>query len=111
MSRSLMRMVQKRKLARGKIKDVFKNLSDSVVVHYACDSFQQNESAHISCIGVKELNINQTKTFSIQHYAELQNIAIKTMTIEQKDDCEYLMLLDFWKFVKKINIKIGFTGE
>lgn len=69
--------IQSRTHARDELKKLTVNASNSVVVHYSCESFfdtKDGKSPRITSIAVRNLDTAQSTSFSIHQYAEIEGI-------------------------------------
>ncbi len=94
--------IQKRRIAKGKIKEIINNLNNLLVIHYSCESFNnrpEGKSPRITSIAVKDMHTLQTKSFSIHLLAEIGRKSLS----EIENDCDQLeleMLNTFYYFVE-----------
>ncbi|MDT1950084.1 hypothetical protein MX630_04920 [Carnobacterium divergens] len=96
-----MTLYSDRQDALKKLKEIDLAKKDYLVIHYACESFyeENGKSPRIICISVRQLLDGQTKIFSITQMAELKNIAYKDIK-SNLDTLEKELLKRFFKFVK-----------
>lgn len=83
-----------------KIERLKKNINNSYVVHYACESLDpaSGQSPHIISISLIGYRDETAKTFSLAIEAEREKIAY-TQIKENIDKLERLMLVSFFKFI------------
>lgn len=93
---------QRRKEATSLIKKLNEEKSNTLVIHYSCESFydiKDGRTPRITSIAVRELDSAQTKSFSIHKAAEIKKV--KLHEIEQNyDTLEKEMLKEFFDYVK-----------
>jgi len=93
----------RRKEAKDILKKLDENKSNTLIIHYSCESFydiKDGRTPRITSIAVRFLDTAQTKSFSIHKAAELKKIPISE--IESKYDLlEKDMLYEFFQFVKE----------
>lgn len=85
------------------LKEIDKNKSHYLIIHYSCESFYGINDGHtprITSIAVYNYGSAQTESFSLHKIAEKNHVKIEN--IEDKyDELEKLMLDEFFEFVKE----------
>ena len=93
--------------------DILKEIENKpekyLIIHYSCESFYnlEGKSPRIASISVRQFNNAQTNNFSIHQYSEMLHTPI---TDENYRIIEKELLNDFFAFVDKTPIKLGFIG-
>lgn len=97
----MLRYYNRQKEAKEKLKKIFKNENNSLIIHYSCESFYDIENGRtprITSIAIKYLNTETDVSFSIHKIAETNNIKLNEIN-EKYDELEKEMLEEFYKFV------------
>ena len=88
---------------RDKLKILSRNESNSLVIHYSCESFydiKDCKTPRITSICVRNFDTGQTHSFSIHKAAEIKKV--NNSDISKQYDClERSMLKEFFDFMKK----------
>jgi hypothetical protein len=95
--------LKKRNQAKVKLKDLIGKGDQVVVIHYSCESFYDRpdgSSPRITSIAVRNLENEQTKSFSIHQVAERKGYSA-TMLEQHYNELEKLMLEEFYKYVSR----------
>lgn len=95
-------ILRRRERAMMKLELLLEQPSTVNVVHYACESFDSpnpETSPRISVIAVGTLDSVQTKTFSLDQEAELEQVTSADIA-SRLDDLERGMLCKFYNYVK-----------
>ena len=93
---------QRRREANATIKKLNDEKSNTLIIHYSCESFydiKDGRTPRITSIAVRELNSAQTKSFSIHKVAEIKKVNFDDIE-ENYDALEKDMLKEFFEFVK-----------
>ncbi len=101
MGRELQRL-RRRKSILAQLGEISDRASDTLVIHYSCESFydrNDGRSPRITSIAVRNLGSGQTNSFSIHQVAEENKIPLNKIN-DQYDDLELKMLGRFYEFVK-----------
>ncbi len=91
----------RQRVARDKLKDLFAYPASVFVVHYACQSFDQDAelgSPRVTAIAVRNLSSGDTSVFSIQHEAELARLG-PVQILSRLDNLEYALLTKFFELI------------
>lgn len=89
------------------LKDIDDRKTDYLIIHYACESFydENGKSSRIICIAVRQLDDGQTTMFTINQIAELKKVPYEKID-DNFDELEKLMLKKFFNFVNENKHKI-----
>lgn len=93
---------KRRREANTIIKKLDEEKSNTLIIHYSCESFydiKDGRTPRITSIAVRELNTAQTKSFSIHKAAELKNFKLDEIK-GNYDMLEKDMLKEFFEYVK-----------
>jgi hypothetical protein len=96
----MLRYYNRQKKAKDKIKEIFDNSNNILIIHYSCESFYDLEcgkTPRITSIAVKYLNTEIDCSFSIHKIAEIQK---ETDIQNNYDSIERKMLDEFYEFLK-----------
>ncbi len=88
-------------------KEIDKNPSKYLIIHYSCESFydiKEGRTPRITSIAVRSYESGQTDSFSIHKVAEKNHIEFSKID-EQYDELESQMLSEFFEYVR---IHVGF---
>lgn len=99
---SASKILDLRNKARIQLTSLLEQPSIVNVIHYACENFnnlQADNSPRITVIAVRNFDSGQTKTFSLEHEAELQRILMSEIS-QNLDTLESGMLGKFYELVK-----------
>lgn len=101
MGREIKRL-KKRKYTQDKLDDLWEHSNSSLVIHYSCESFYDNEDGRtprVTSIAIRNLASGQTESFSIHKIAEQQQLPFAEIN-ERYDQLEKEMLSEFFEFVR-----------
>ena len=99
----------RQRAAREKLEDIFGHPASAHVIHYACQSFDQDAEAgspRVTAIGVRNLGTGETNSFSVHQEAELRGLG-PVQVLSQLDELEYSLLAKFFGFLQQ-NRKMKF---
>lgn len=83
-----------RKKGSDRIELIKKNRSDTLLIHYSCESFlnSNGRTPRIVSISIMDLETSQTNTFSIHLQAQFLKLDFNNLTEVEFDECEMKML-------------------
>lgn len=93
---------KRRQDANATIKKLEEEKSNTLIIHYSCESFydiKDGRTPRITSIAVRELNTAQTKSFSIHKAAEIRKFGLNEIE-HNYDTLEKDMLEEFFEYVK-----------
>lgn len=97
-----LRRLKKRKKTSSKLEDLLEHANSSLVIHYSCESFYDNEDGRtprVTSIAVRNLDSGQTESFSIHKTAEQKKCPFDEIC-NRYDELEMDMLEEFFEFVR-----------
>ena len=92
----------RQKAARDKLDQIFANPEQVFAIHYACQSFYQDNqiaSTRIGCISLRQIASGQVTTFSIAKMAELYRLSPADIP-PRWNALERTMLGEFYEFIR-----------
>lgn len=93
----------KHKRACNILKDIDKNPSNYLIIHYSCESFydiKDGRTPRITSIAIRSYDLGQTDSFSIHKVAEKKRVNFESI-VEHYDELEYTMLTEYFEYVKE----------
>jgi hypothetical protein len=106
-----------------RIKTINENRKDVYLIHYSCESFfnLKGRTPRIISISIMNYDNSQTHTYSIHLEAQFRKYDYNNLTTAELDECEKIMLDNYYSFIKKnitkyyihwmmINSNFGFSG-
>jgi hypothetical protein len=90
-----------------RIEQIKKNGSDTLLIHYSCESFlnSNGRTPRIVSISVMDLETSQTNTYSIHLQAQFLKYDFNNLTEIKFDECEKKMLSEYYSFLEKNKTK------
>lgn len=85
------------------LKEIDKNPSNYLIIHYSCESFYDIKDGHtprITSIAVYNFASAQTESFSLHKIAEKRGVKLNEIE-ERYDELEKLMLVEFFSYAKE----------
>ncbi len=103
----MIRRVKRYKEAKEKLRKIYDNKSDYLLIHYSCESFYgitDGRTPRITSVAIKELESGQIKSFSIHKVAEENHIDV-SLIFNKYDDLERIMLQQLNGYMTKMQSK------
>lgn len=94
---------EKRKKACEVLKDIDRNPTNYLIIHYSCESFYDitdGKTPRVTSIAIRSYESGQTDSFSIHKVAERNHISVANIE-ENYDKLERQMLTEYFEFVKE----------
>lgn len=91
------------KSGRQKIDDLKKARNTSLIIHYSCESFfnNQGKTPRVTSIAIKNRSNGRSISFAIHLEAEKKHIELKNISNEDYEMLEREMLKNFYKYMNK----------
>ena len=96
-----------RKKGLERIERINKDRSDTLLIHYSCESFlnTNGRTPRIVSISLMDLATSQTNTFSIHLQAQFLKFDFNNLTEDEFDECEMKMLEEYYLFLDRNKTK------